>query len=69
MKSQEGFRIAAERDRAMFEGRAILRQYVEEKKTSEAWQENIRAEKKTMDSQSVVQDGARYTQVNPISQW
>ena len=35
---QKGQRLAAERDRAMFVGRAILRKYEEEKNTSEARQ-------------------------------
>ena len=54
--SKKGHRIAAERDRAMFEGRAILRKYDEEKHKRGMTQDTfIRTEKETMDSQSHLQ--------------
>ena len=50
-------RIAAETDQAIFQGRAILGKYEEERSTSETSQEHvIRAEKETMDSQSLLQN-------------
>ena len=50
----ESYRLVAERDRVMFEGRVFLHKYEEEKKKSETWQDNfIQVEKQ---SQSFFQD-------------
>ena len=42
----EGHRVAAERDRAMFEGRSLLRKDEEQTNTSETWQEKLSAPQK-----------------------
>ena len=65
----ESYRLVAERDRVMFEGRGLLHKYAEEKKKSETWQDNfIQAEKAISELLPRLYCRTRYWQINAIAQ-